>query len=136
PEIEAVRHRHRGESVAAREAAVRIAAAAGVDEIAGTLTRIGRRGTDAQVIQIALETYCRTVVDQQDALDRAPGGDTAQIDRQEVPLVRIQRAALALRMRRYPDPVLVDGTAGGQMTAIVELQIHRHVVRRIAQVAR
>src|SRR6185437_8836189 len=87
-------------------------------------------------VEITLEMCCRTIVDQRDALDGAPGSDTAQIDRQVVPLVRIQGTTLTLRMRRYPDPVLVDGTARGQMTAIVELQIHRDVIGRIAQVAR
>ena len=136
PEVEAVRHGHRGKVVAAREASVGIGTAAGVDEVAGAPARIGGRGAEAQVVQVALEAGGRTIVHQHDALDRAPGGDRAHVDRQVVPLVRIQRAAVALRARRGADPVLVARAAGGQPAAVVEQQVHRDVGGRIAQVAR
>ena len=134
PEIEAVRQRHRREVVAARKAAVGIGAASGIDEVTGAAARIDRRRTNAHVVQIALEGCRRAVVHQHHALDRAARRDAADIDRDRVPLVRIQRPTLALRARRGTDPVLVDRASRGQPAAVVEDQIHRDVIGRIAQV--
>ena len=136
PEVEAVRHGHRGKVVAAREAAVGIGTAAGVDKVAGMSARVDRRGADAQVIQVALEAGGRAVVRQHDALDGAASSHRAHVDRKAVPLIRIQRAALALRARRRADTVLVARAAGGQPAAVVEHEVHRHVVGGVAQIAR
>ena len=140
PEVEAVRDRGGGDVVAAREGAVGVRAAARVDPVREV--RAVRRGgvpRHREVVDPALEGLPalagRVVVVDQDALDRLAGRDGADVRRDRVPLLHVERLGVALAACRERVAVLVDGVQVAQVGAVVELQVDGRVgalARRVA----
>ncbi len=137
PEVEAVRHRGRGDVVAAREAAGRVGAAVGDDPVRGPRALAARRGgLDADVVEPAAERRraVRVVVGDHDPVDRLAGRDLADARALEVPLVRVERLGGALTARRQARAVLVARAEVAQIRAVGEREVDGGVRARVAQV--